>query len=276
MRVLSRIGHLLERVWAFLVVLDEHDVTSAASAMAFHAFFSLVPLFALSGWAVQHVVKADVAAFAPLFRFTPTAVNLVADAELMRLSESSHVVLPPLSIAGFLWLCSGGLSQSMHQFEKVFGHPTRSWLRRRAIALGWVLIALAVTAGGVMLGVYVDRFGDLGTFVARWLIPFLGLWLLLGFFFRHATLRDRNGTRRGFVGALLTLGFWTVLSAAFSIYVRDLADYSRFFGGVAAVAVLLLWLWLMSLSLLVGGELNARMERTRDAKRDETAGDDAA
>jgi membrane protein len=257
------IARQLKRLWAFVLVLDEHDATGAASAMAFHAFFSLVPLFALAGWAMHRLLQTDATAFEPLFRFTPTAVAKLADSQIMRLSEETESVLPPLSVIGFLWLCSGGLSQTMHQFEKVFGCPPRSWLRRRGLALLFVVVALIVVALAVALGIELYRLGPLGGLAARWALPFLGLWLLVGMFFRYATRRHEGTSPRGFVGALVTLTCWGVLSAGFSAYVRQIANYSQFFGGVATIAVLLFWLWLMSLALLIGGEVNARIEGQR-------------
>ncbi|MBM4358563.1 MAG: YihY/virulence factor BrkB family protein [Deltaproteobacteria bacterium] len=257
------IARQLRRLWAFILALDDHDAASAASAMAFHAFFSLVPLLALAGWGAHWLLRTDANAFGPLFRFTPSAVTALADTQMMRLSAESSAVLPPLSILGFLWLCSGGLAQTMHQFERVFGGPPRSWLRRRGLALLFVLVALVIVAVAVLLGVALARLGALGNFAALWLVPFFGLWLLVGLFFRYATDRRGDASPSGFRGALVTLLCWAVLSAAVSSYVREIANYSQFFGGVAAIAVLLLWLWLMALALLVGGEVNARIEGRR-------------
>src|SRR5438309_656051 len=78
-------------------------------------------------------------------------------------------------------------------------------------------------------------------------------------FFRFATSRRDGVQRRGFLGAIVTIVAWVVVSLLFSFYVREIGSYSRFYGSLAAVAVLLVWLWLMAVSLLVGGEVNARI-----------------
>lgn len=254
---------LLKRLWAFVLVLDDHDAVGAASAMAFQAFFSLVPLFALAGWFCHRLLKTNESAFAPLFRLTPNAVSALADANVMQLTSEHAAILPPLSAIGFLWLCSGGIARAMLQFEYAFRMPPRSWLKRRGVAIAFVFGALVVASLSVGLGILMARLGPVSSMLATALVPFGALWLLVGVFFRHATRRDIGALRNGFRGALVTLFCWAILSLGFSVYVRELADYSQFYGGLAAVAVMLFWLWLMSLALLVGAEVNARLEGAR-------------
>lgn len=261
---LDAIRRALGRAWAFVLVLDDHDAVGAASAMAFQAFFSLVPLFALAGFAMHALLHTSASAFEPLFRLTPFDVSTLADKEIMRLSDEGGALLPPLSIGAFLWLSSGGVARAMLQFELVFGRPPRSWLRRRALAVGFVLVMLVAAAVAIALGLLVAETAPGAVPLATLVLPFLGLWALVGLFFRYATLRDPGAKQHGFRGALVTLACWALLSALFSTYVREIANYSRFYGGVAAVAVLLFWLWLMSLALLVGAEVNARIEGTRE------------
>jgi membrane protein len=262
-RRLRVIRRTLARLWAFVLVLDDHDASGAASAMAFHAFLSLVPLFALAGFATHALLHTDSAAFAPLFRLTPVAVSTLADREIMRLSEDGGTLLPPLSVVAFLWISSGGIARAMLQLELVYARPPRRWHERRALAVLFVVVMLLATAVAVGLGLLVARHAPGAFALASLLLPFLGLWLLVGGFFRYATRREEGSPRRGFRGALVTLACWALLSFLFSTYVRELSNYSRFYGGVAAIAVLLFWLWLMALALLVGAEVNARLEGTR-------------
>ena len=94
-------------------------------------------------------------------------------------------------------------------------------------------------------------------------IPLIGLWLMVGIFFRYATRRHEGLLRRGFRGAMVTMVLWAVESILFSYFVAEVARYTEFYGGLATVAVLLAWLWLMSFSLIIGGEVNARIEGVR-------------
>ena len=54
---------------------------------------------------------------------------------------------------------------------------------------------------------------------------------------------------------------WILASLAFGFYVSNFATYSKTYGPMAGVIVLILWLYLSALSIMVGGELNAELER---------------
>ena len=64
-------------------------------------------------------------------------------------------------------------------------------------------------------------------------------------------------------GAILAALTFHAVSWAFSTYVRTLAKYTAFYGGLAAVAMMLIWLWLSSLAILMGAEANAVLDELR-------------
>jgi membrane protein len=229
--------------------------------MAFHTFFSLLPLLALTGWVAHRLALGHDGLLEPFAALAPVSVAAVADAEFMRLGAKTGAVLAPLSIGSFLWLASGGMNTAMAAFEQVFDAAPRSFLRRRLLALGFVVVAvvvLAASTASALLGIWV---GGLVAQVMAVAMPLGALWLLAAGFFRYATRRREGGARSGFRGALVTLVLWLVVSAAFTRYVAEIANYSRFYGGLTAVVVLLVWLWLMCFALLVGGAVNAALER---------------
>lgn len=65
------------------------------------------------------------------------------------------------------------------------------------------------------------------------------------------------GQRRGVAGALL----WIVASLLFGFYIANFNSYGKTYGPLAGVVVLVLWLYLSSIAVLIGGELNAELER---------------
>jgi membrane protein len=67
-------------------------------------------------------------------------------------------------------------------------------------------------------------------------------------------------------GALLAVVVWLVASALFAFYVANFSSYDKTYGTLAGVVIFLVWMWLTNTALLLGMELNAERERTRELK----------
>ncbi|WP_234022837.1 YihY/virulence factor BrkB family protein [Sorangium cellulosum] len=182
--------------------------------------------------------------------------------ELFRLSQSSAVA--PISITGFLWITSSGLSTAMGVFDTIYNIRERPWYVRRAIAAACVMASLAVVPVVAGLGVLIGSLsGSIGARIVAFALPAGLVICMVAAFFRLSIQRPNVERRRIFPGAVLTVVLWAIVSTLFSLYVATLGRYATFYGSLATVAIFLFWLWLQALALLIGGELNARLERER-------------
>lgn len=254
--------------------LDRHDTPRVASAMAFDAFLSLIPLVAIAGFFLQSTDEATIKVIGSLFSAAPQQVAQLVDFEFFRLSEAGSAVLAPLSLIAFLWVSSAGLATAMGVFETIYASEHRAWYIRRGLAMACVvagLIAIPITAG---IGYFLARLsGSVGAQMVGIVMPAVILVGLVAAFFRIAIRRPRLPQRRVIPGAFVTVVLWGLCSALFSLYVAELAQYATLYGNLATVAILMLWLWLLSMSLIVGGEVNAELERLRDASPKTSAAD---
>lgn len=246
--------------------LDRHDTPRVASAMAFDAFLSLIPVVAIAGYILQKLHQSGSVIIAAIFRAAPPPVGQLVDLEFLRLSEAGQAALAPISLTAFLWVSSSGISTAMGVIETIYASEIRPWWARRAIAMvcvvgGFIVIVVAAGVGfglASLTGSLVGRLISLAT-------PALILIALVAAFYRISIRRPRLPQRHVFAGAVVTVFLWGIASALFSLYVRNLAQYATLYGNLATVAILLLWLWLLSMALIVGGEVNAELERHRDA-----------
>lgn len=258
-------NRVVKPVYRLVDNLDRHHATLAASAMAFDAFLSLVPLAAFAGFILGHLHETGDLVLQPLLQTAPLPVQTLVDDAFIRLHDNNSAVLAPISLGAFLWVSSSGLSTAMSVFEAVFHSPARPWWLRRLVAMvcviGLVAVLVVVVAGAILAATIS---GSWGARIIAVGVPLAVVLSMLAAFFRIAIRGPRPRERRIVPGALATVTLWSIVSAAFSFYVSTLARYATLYGGLAAVAIFLFWLWLLSLSLLVGGEINAQLEGVRD------------
>jgi membrane protein len=67
-------------------------------------------------------------------------------------------------------------------------------------------------------------------------------------------------------GSLLAVGVWLLASAAFAYYVANFGSYNKVYGALGTVVVFLVWLWITNLAILLGAEINAERERSRQLR----------
>ncbi len=254
--------HAAKAVWSVIVSLDRHNAPRAASAMAFDAFLSLIPLAAFAGYVLSRIHQGSTLVLRPILRAAPPEVAKIVSEELLRLAASSAVA--PISITGFLWITSSGLSTAMGVFDTIYNTRERPWYVRRAIAAACVMTSLATVPVVAGLGVLIGTLsGSLGARIVAFALPAGLVVCMVAAFFRISIQRPNVERRRIFPGAVLTVVLWAIVSTLFSLYVATLGRYATFYGSLATVAIFLFWLWLLGLALLIGGELNARLERER-------------
>ena len=66
-----------------------------------------------------------------------------------------------------------------------------------------------------------------------------------------------------------------IVSAGFSFYVENFANYSVIYGTLGPVIVLLMWLYMMTVLLIMGAELNAVLIYFRSSEQGTTAENDS-
>jgi membrane protein len=193
--------------------------------------------------------------------------------------DALQVENPALLSAGLvltLWSASSAFNRVILAVNRAYGVPeTRPWYRRRVLAIVITLCSVALALVGV-------AFIVLGPGVASWLEtasgmgPVLGdLWVLLRWplvacmlaaalwlVYRFAP-SVRIGWLRLVPGSIVVVIAVMLFTQGFSWFLSSSAFELRWltYGAIGAVIVLLFWMYAIGLVVLVGGELNAALDR---------------
>ena len=180
-----------------------------------------------------------------------------------------------------LWIASGGVRSVVNALNRAYEvcEGRAFWKRYLlSIAYAFATSALVAIATGLMV------FGPVATDWALrqigvgagireaviWLrIPLALLSAVVGVLVVYLVLPNvRQRLVLVVPGAVFTVAMWCVVSLAFRWYVNHMGSFSVTYGSVGAIIVLLTYFQLSSLILLIGGELNAAIQRAAPRRGD--------
>jgi membrane protein len=261
-------------------------VNVAAGAFAYRWFLSIFPtIIALLGVAALVTLPPNVVVDL-IHGVTKVLPAGAADVFTKAIAHSQvrvrgDLVATIVASVVAVWSAVSGMVILEEGLGMAYGLPRdRSFLQKRYIALqllvGGIILgggASALTVFGAQLGTTIKdslpisgvAFGFAWT-VARWVVALGLINLLFSLLYHLAPNRPRPKWRWTSIGALLATCLWAVVSLAFSLYTSDFSSYERTYGAFAGVAILIFWLYLTGFAILVGGEVDAAVERLHSAQ----------
>lgn len=258
---------------------EQDDLLGRASELAFNFLLALFPLllfllsvFGLFAWRSSQLQSSLLSYFADFL--PPVAFQLLKSvtAELAGNATSGKLTF---GIVLALWFASGGMSSMISTLNVVYSvREARSWVEVRALALGLTLAISVLLFSALSIFLVGDRFVD-------WMGPklhisslILILWkglqwaaavaFVIASFSLVYYYGPEVGERRWHwvtAGSIFGVLLWLLASGAFRVYLHFFNTYGTTYGSLGALMILLVWLYVTGLAFLIGGEVNAEIER---------------
>jgi membrane protein len=257
------------------------NVTNLAAAVAYYAFLAipsalLVAVGAFSVFAGPDAINNILDHLSPVM--PASAVNLIGDT-LTRTTQAQSGGLVMI-VVGFLlalWTLSGAMQTVMWALTAAYERDeTRGFVKKRLIAVTLifcVVVSFALVFVLLVLGPDASRWvgSAVGNttlvrwvwWTAEWPILLVGLMTMFAIVLYLAPNVVPRKWQFITPGAVFAVVVWLVASGLFAVYTSNFSTYNKAWGSLAAVIIMLTWLWVSALALLVGGEINAEVQRCR-------------
>lgn len=263
---------------------DRDRVLGLSAEVAFFGLFALPPtlltMLGALGW-LGELVGSDIARRAgeqligsATVALSDAAVRDVVAPTVHRLLEGGRLDVVSIGVVVALWSASRAAYALLDALRIAYDIDGKVALwRRNARALVLTLGGILFTAVGLPLLTAGPRFGaelaaSVGleeTFQRLWSLLFwpglvaggiVGLTALYNY-----AIPWKTPFWRDVPGAVLAMALWLVSGVGLRAYATWIIDASSVYGSLAAPMVILLFLYLTTLAVLMGGELNAEVEK---------------
>jgi membrane protein len=268
---------------------QKNHVTNLAAALAYYAFLAIpsILLIAAGVFSLLAGPHAVTTVVDKLHTIIPGQAQSLLEGSLRRMTQRQATGATIAGIGGVLalWSLGGAMQNLMWALNIAYGRDeTRGFVRRRLIAFVMVFFALlgfALTFGVLVLGpqlsTWVGKAIGAETLVkavwwaAEWPLLVAGLLVAFaGILYLGPNVEHQRWKFLSF-GSVFAVVLWLLASGLFAFYVSRFGSYNKAWGALSAVVVMLTWLWLSGVALLLGAEINAEAERSRELRRGEPA-----
>ena len=265
----------------------KNELFERASGLAFDFLFALFPLLfillAIFNLFASHSLQLRISLLAYFADLLPTLAFQLLNRTAAELAASHTAEKLFVGILLGLWFCTGLVSSIISSLNAAFRvEETRSWFKVRAISLiltlaisSLILSALAIVLlGGDLVGWFgtQTQMGYVAVSIwkgLQWPTALLFVIVSYGLIYHFGPNLPGKEWQWITPGSVFAATLWMTASLGFRIYLQFVNNYTVVFGSLGAAAILLVWLYVTGLAFLIGGEINATIERATRKKLQE-------
>lgn len=259
--------------------IGDDDLFGRASELAFNFLLALFPLLLLMltlfGLFASRSSELQSSLLSYFAHFLPPSAFQLLKAITIEMAENATSGKITFGIVLTLWFASGGMSSMISTLDAVYRvRESRSWLRGRVIALGLTIAISVLLLTSLFIVLVGGHFSDwigaklhLTSVIVnawkalQWVAVILFLNLSFSLIYYCGPSLDQRRWRWITPGSLFGGFLWLAASAGLRIYLHFFNTYAATYGSLGAMMILLIWLYVTGLAFLIGGEINAQIER---------------
>ena len=278
----SRKGSLGQTLKRTLTEFKEDELTDRAAALTYYGVLSIFP--ALIALVSIVGLVGDPATVTKALTDVVSSIGPASAAETFKgpiesITQSSGAagILLIVGIASALWTASGYVGAFMRASNVIYEvEEGRSFVKLRPlqmlVTLFLVLLTALVLLALVLTGPLADAVGSavgLGATavtvwdIAKWPVLLAVVVVMIALLYYTSPNAKLRGVKSILPGSVLAVVIWLIASAAFAFYVANFGSYNKTYGALGGVVIFLVWLWITNVAILLGAELNAERERSR-------------
>lgn len=254
--------------------INDDDVLGRGGQLAYFFFFAVFPLgvflTALLGVVAGRGSPVVQSLAANVTRAMPASAAELVHQTLDTALKASGGGKMTFGILIALLSASSGMAAIMDTLNVVFGvKEGRPLIKQRTLALGLTIAVGVLICIAVVFVLFGGKIADAlagGFFYWVWeIVQYAAaiFFLLFSYSLIYYFAPNVEHPQWHWVtpGAAAGVILWIVVSFGLRLYLHFFNTYSATYGALGAVMVLLLWFYVTGLALLIGGEINAVIER---------------
>lgn len=265
--------------YAFRVmdVVSSHHTGAYAAQAAYFFVLSMIPIILLLLTMVQFTsLTKDYIMNAVLQAFPTTVEGLIESIVDQVYSQSGTII--PITVLVALWSAGRGVLSITNGLNCVYeSRETRNYVYLRIRASLYTVIFLVAIILSLVLSVFGNRIAIMlnqhfpvlvrliDTVIrSRTLITLGILTLFWDTVYKYLPNRKNIGKttmKKQLPGAIFTACAWQVISFVFSIYLDIFTGFTTMYGSLTMIILIMLWLYMCMYVILLGGEVNALLQR---------------
>ena len=265
--------------YAFRVmdVVSSHHTGAYAAQAAYFFVLSMIPIILLLLTMVQFTSLTKDYIMNAVLQVFPTTVEGLIESIVDQVYSQSGTIIP-ITVLVALWSAGRGVLSITNGLNCVYeSRETRNYVYLRIRASLYTVIFLVAIILSLVLSVFGNRIAIMlnqhfpvlvrliDTVIrSRTLITLCILTLFWDTVYKYVPNRKNIGKttmKKQLPGAIFTACAWQVISFVFSIYLDIFTGFTTMYGSLTMIILIMLWLYMCMYVILLGGEVNALLQR---------------